>query len=175
MKTTLLPLLALALLAQCHRKDPSPADQLPPATQTGANQVGCLVNGQPWVPVGGGTSKNFFVDYDPTLGSGVFGLSVNRYTGRPTGDEYLLVFANPFKNAGSYDLSNPLTTGASFTHLNVGCDYDSRDAGTSCRGMLTITRLDKQAGIISGTFAFTLYKPGCDTLKVTLGRFDKKL
>ncbi len=41
--------------------------------------------------------------------------------------------------------------------------------------MLTITRLDLQAGIISGTFSFTLYKPGCDSVCVTDGRFDKRL
>jgi len=40
---------------------------------------------------------------------------------------------------------------------------------------LTISRLDLQAGVISGTFAFTLYKPGCDSIRVTQGRFDKKL
>ena len=40
---------------------------------------------------------------------------------------------------------------------------------------LIITRLDRAAGIISGTFAFTLAKPGCDTVRVTQGRFDKKL
>ena len=43
------------------------------------------------------------------------------------------------------------------------------------RGKLIITRLDKQAGIISGTFSFTLYKPGCDSIRVTNGRFDRKL
>ena len=36
-------------------------------------------------------------------------------------------------------------------------------------------RLDLSAGIIAGTFAFTLYKPGCDSVRVTQGRFDKKL
>ena len=44
-----------------------------------------------------------------------------------------------------------------------------------CRGALTVTRLDRQAGIVSGTFWFTLYKPGCDSIRVTDGRFDRKL
>jgi len=42
-------------------------------------------------------------------------------------------------------------------------------------GQLTLTRLDEQAGIIAGTFEFTIAKPGCDTIRVTDGRFDKKL
>jgi len=41
--------------------------------------------------------------------------------------------------------------------------------------VLTITRLDNQAGIISGTFSFTLYKPGRDSVRVTSRRFDKQL
>jgi hypothetical protein len=51
----------------------------------------------------------------------------------------------------------------------------SDDAGTYHKGTLTITRLDLQAGIISGTFEFTLAKPGCDTVRITQGRFDKRL
>ena len=39
----------------------------------------------------------------------------------------------------------------------------------------SVVGLDLSAGIISGTFAFTLAQPGCDTIKVTQGRFDKKL
>ncbi|GAB3636546.1 hypothetical protein GCM10027422_21360 [Hymenobacter arcticus] len=175
MKHFLTLVLPLALLLGCKKNDPDPASQLPPATQTGANQVGCLINGQPWAPVGGGTSKNFFIDYDPTLGSGIFALSAYRYTGKATGDEYLVIFANPFKSAGSYNLGDPLITRASFDNLKVGCNYNSRDAGTYCRGTLTITRLDTQARIISGTFNFTIATPGCDTLKVTQGRFDKQL
>jgi hypothetical protein len=175
MKQTLLPILALALLTQCKKNDPDPASQLPPATQTGANQVGCLLNGQPWVPVGGGTSKNFFIDYDPTLGNGVFSLNATRYLANSPSDESLTIFANPFKNAGTYNLGNPTVTAISFDSPRTVCYYNSRDAGTYCKGTLTVTRLDAQAGIISGTFEFTLAKAGCDTLKVTQGRFDKKL
>ena len=41
---------------------------------------------------------------------------------------------------------------------------------TSRIGAFTITRLDR--GIVSGTFEFTLIQPGCDTIRVTKGRFD---
>lgn len=51
---------ALALLlTQCRKNDDAPAkpeDQLPAATQTGANTFGCLLNGKPWMPSGGGRS-----------------------------------------------------------------------------------------------------------------------
>ena len=48
-----IPLLLLATLlglSQCKKNDSGPADpasQLPPATQSGANTFGCLLNGQP--------------------------------------------------------------------------------------------------------------------------------
>ena len=39
--------LSLLLLPGCQKADPAPVDPLPPATQTGANTFGCLLNGQP--------------------------------------------------------------------------------------------------------------------------------
>ena len=50
---TILPLL-LFLFIGCSGDDDSanPLDQLPPATQTGANTFGCLINGEPFTPKG---------------------------------------------------------------------------------------------------------------------------
>jgi hypothetical protein len=45
------------------------ADGLPPATQTGANTLGFLLNGQPWTPKGlVGQSANLRVAYDHAWG-----------------------------------------------------------------------------------------------------------
>jgi hypothetical protein len=58
----------------------------------------------------------------------------------------------------------------------IPCDtYSGSDTRTFSRGTLTITRLDLTNGIIAGTFEFKLAKPGCDTLRVTQGRFDGKM
>ena len=170
-------LAALLGLSQCQKKnDPDPAAQLPPATQTGANTVGCLLNGQPWAPVGNGTSKNFQVDYDAGYPGGLFSMSAYRYQGEaPTDGQTITIYVRPMPQASTYDLSNLTQTAIGFINHRTGCDYDSRAGANYCKGTLTITRLDLQAGIIAGTFAFTLAKPGCDTIKVTQGRFDKKL
>ena len=44
--------LFLFLTAACTKTDDDapagPLDELPPATQTGANTFGCLINGEPW-------------------------------------------------------------------------------------------------------------------------------
>ncbi len=65
-----------------------------------------------------------------------------------------------------------------FTDDNRGIPCDllgNRSTNTFSKGTLTITRLDLQAGVVAGTFSFLLAKPGCDTLRITQGRFDKKL
>ena len=72
---------ALLLLTQCSKckNDPTPADPaaaLPPATQTGAGTLGCLVNGQPWTPQGNNGSSNNNIYYDPTYRGGNLGISV---------------------------------------------------------------------------------------------------
>lgn len=44
------------------------------------------------------------------------------------------------------------------------------------KGNLKITRYDLQNGIISGEFNCIIYAQGCtDTIRITNGRFDKKL
>ncbi len=49
------------------------------------------------------------------------------------------------------------------------CVYDGKFVK---KGSLTFTRYDPVARMAAGRFAFTLYQPGCDTLRVTEGRFD---
>lgn len=57
MKKLLLLLAVFAFFVSCNKDDdPTPEpqiseiDKLPPATQTGANKVGCLVNGKAFLP-----------------------------------------------------------------------------------------------------------------------------
>ena len=58
---------------------------------------------------------------------------------------------------------------------SAACQNFDGKSGQYRRGTLIVTRLDLRAGIIAGTFDFTLYKPGCDSVRVTNGRFDRKL
>ncbi len=169
-------LLPLALLLGCKKNDPDPVDQLPPATQTGANTFGCLVNGKAWTPKGYNGTGNYSVAYDPGLNGGIFDLAVYRYVSGSPDEQYMVLYANQVGQQGSYSFQSPRRTRASFEDDKTKCRWSSRDSATTyCRGTLTITRLDLRAGIIAGTFAFTLYKPGCDSVRVTQGRFDKRL
>ncbi len=66
-KTSLLIILAMPFMAnKCEKLDnnyipPLDNDGLPYATQTGENTFGCLINGEPWVPDGRGST--YFRNY----------------------------------------------------------------------------------------------------------------
>jgi hypothetical protein len=186
MKATLLPLLAL-LLTQCHKKDPDPTPPsdpvaaLPAETQTGAGTFGCLVNGKAYTAPYATSARG---DWQSTTR---LAISSNTYfNGQLANQEVTVVMslsgilqdiqtfsfisaASPFPifTPGS---NQAIGTAAS-TNSNL-CYYSGDYIKT---GQVTLTKFDGVARIASGRFAFTLYEPGgCDTLKVTNGRFDVK-
>ena len=120
------------------------------------------------------------VAYDPTYAGGSLQIRALRaVTGLPDG-QYFLIGGSSISKTGNYPMSNTGPAGVYYsTGLQSGpCQeysYSNRAPGFSMQGQLIITRLDLTAGIIAGTFAFTLAQTGCDTIKVTQGRFDKKL
>ena len=93
---------ALLGLSQCKKNDPNPVDQLPPATQTGANTFGCLVNGQPWLPQGYNDTSNYSISYDSGLNGGVFDLAVYRYDPGSPKEQNMILYANQMGLAKSY-------------------------------------------------------------------------
>lgn len=167
--------LPLALLLGCKKDTSAPVDQLPPATQTGANTFGCLVNGQAWTPKGYNGTSNYSVYYDKTYRKGTLNIATYRYNSNAPDDwQSMVIYSDSLVTPGNYLLNKPTHQEVILRDFKSGCQFLG-GGGNYCQGTLTITRLDLQAGVISGTFAFTLYKPGCDTIKVTQGRFDKKL
>lgn len=138
--------------------------------------VSCLLNGQPWTPRGSNGTDNYKVIYDAGYIGGYLDIRAYRYPPGQTVSQYLSLAGSPVTAPGTY----PLDGGKGGAYYSSGlkgacseCTY--RTPGIYMRGQLVVTRLDLRAGIISGTFAFTLSQPGCDTVKVTQDRFDKKL
>lgn len=177
-----LPLLLLAALlglSQCKQNDPGPArpeDQLPPVTQNGTYTFGCLLNGQPWTPKGSNGTDNYKLIYDPGYHGGYLDIRAYRYLPSQTENQYISFGGAPISKPGTYQLDG-VTAGVYYNSGIKGpChEYDYLTPGYKVSGQLVVTRLDLQAGIVSGTFNFTLSQPGCDTIKATYGRFDKKL
>lgn len=179
--TTAVLLAALLGLSQC-KKTSRPLVNLPPATQSGANTFGCLLNGQPWLPTYGylGSTPPLRVTYDPNYGGGSLQIRAYRIvSGLPDGQN-MLIGGSSISSPGSYVISSVGPAGVTYsTGLQSGPCQEyyiyNKAPGFSMNGQLDIIRLDQTKGIIAGTFAFTLAQTGCDTLKVTQGRFDKQL
>lgn len=173
----------LALAGGCKKDDPEPISTLPPATQTGANTFGCLLNGEAWLPGGyrnmGGQERKFTVYY-PNKGQfkGEFTL-----TGRRVGTGYneeIQLALNAVDHAGTYLINVeavPYPSALPWLDQGVYRTYKptTREYITSSKrtGSLTITRLDTVAHVIAGTFSFTAEElGGTSTVNVTDGRFD---
>ncbi len=174
--------LTLLTLTQCSKckNDPAPSGELPAATQEGKNTFGCLVNGKVWTPDGRtGLRPNLVVDYQPDpVRGGNLNISAYNYAGANNSKQTIQLSAGPIFQARTFRLDTTIAEGAA-SFFDRGkpkpcdelLDYDV----SYLKGTLTLTRLDQSAGVIAGTFEFKIAKPGCDTVRVTQGRFDWKL
>ena len=163
----------LICTAACKKhKTNKPVDKLPPGTQTGANTLGFLLNGEAWSPHGFNGTANLSIDVDFGFNDGVFGIAAYR----TTSGEHI---GFGIKDSLAF-IKIPITLNLNKTSLyQFGistnyCSIDYYDSTVYRSGSLTITKLDKSDRIISGTFSAILYKKDCDTLKITDGRFDMK-
>ena len=167
-----LALFALCCLPGCG-VSPTPKEVLPAASQTGANTFGCLLNGKVWLPKGFNGTSNLSLSYDPTFNKGAFDLRSYRYPDNSTRVQYVILALDSLSATGFYPVED-IHQDVQFSDSNT-CHYYSFDSTVHRTGAITITKFDLMKGIISGTFLFNLSKTGCDSIKVTEGRFDVKL
>ena len=182
--TTILLLLlitfTIAGCSSCKKNVDTSSDNpygLPNATQEGKNTLGFLLNGQPWTPKGQvGLSANLTVNVDLGYNQGVFVIGAYRYTSSTGIQEPFTIGIRDSLKFFQFPITVPLSKTSLYgiTYRNVQCDYFNQQGNVQCNGNLTITKLDKSSQILSGTFNATFYKPGCDTIKITEGRFDMK-
>lgn len=169
-------LIFICLTSSKCEKDKSPinpVDQLPPATQTGANTFGCLVNGEVWIPKDNYGQATFSLYADPTFENGVFGVTAIKYY--DAGKFQQISFgSDTCTNSGVYPLGKPHNR-AQFMDIGKSLMLISDNQGVKCTGTMSITKYDLQNRIFSGTFEFTIYNTVGDTIRITHGRFDKKL
>lgn len=181
-QSTFLLLFTVLLSFQCRKpKIERELSKLPPATQTGANTFGCLVNGKAWTPKGSDWNKpNFYIIADPTFEQGSF--SLRTYRLEKSRREGFTINSDSIKVVGYYiisDTSNTrpqITTGtADLSTVFCMTDYNGH---FNRSGYLKITKYDMQQGIVSGEFEFTMVSRDCglgDPIRVTNGRFDYHL
>ncbi len=163
-------------LCQCRgTNQPTPQSQLPTATQTGVGTLGFLLNGQPWTPNGNNGRPNLQVTYDPGYSGGALQIKAYRYTGSYRSILQAItigVAAVTAPGVYNFPLTGPNGIYYSDYGRPTGCTYYGGQTQRFRTGTMTITRFD--SGVVAGTFSFQLGQPGCDTLKVTQGRFDAR-
>lgn len=182
---SLLIIIALFLLlgSSCKKdKLVNEIDKLPPASQTGANTFGCLVNGKAWIAERNDCSiicdPSFKIFYDGSNGGyiGIRALKINIKDN--TDEEINLVFdSSNYKTVHNLTIFNHLITARFVNYSSINCNnyQHSADSTVIHIGQIVLTRYDLTNGILSGTFNFSITKPGCPTIVVIDGRFDKKL
>ncbi len=156
------------------KKNITDPNGLPSATQNGAKTLGFLLNGQPWTPHGFNGAANLSMDIDFGYQNGIFGVAAYRIVSTTNSLSFGIGISDSLNFMKvPINLAIGKNTLAQICLLTQdSCSIDYYDQTVYRNGNLTITKLDKTSRIISGTFDATLYKSGCDTIKITDGRFD---
>lgn len=154
MKHLLLLFIMAVTLSCCNKNDDqsaNPIDQLPPATQTGENTFGFLLNGEPQSITNSSQMSAIYQGGFVQFGAGGVFITLN----------------NPFEIDINYDLAGK----ARYIEDNgqQSCYYDFED---SFEGNIIFTKIDQVNYIISGTFEFSTVNDVCEVVMITNGRFD---
>lgn len=158
-------LTCLLCASSCKKNDePKVWTELPPATQTGANTIGCLVNGKLWA-----TSKLPSTGFSPAMAA--------FYTVVKPDSIVLDFYANAEKGFVMFRTINPKVNKKIDIDL-LNCSFpeqiNCRRFRNIRRGHIYLTKLDVPNGILSGTFEFEAQCAENDAVitHITEGRFD---
>lgn len=165
----------------CSNDDDAPKDpisQLPPATQTGENTIGCLVNGEPLLPKGSlGQNRQCF--YQLVDGEYYFGLSFS-YDKQDIQKSLSIFFSKIQLSEQFYIIdkdvvNNPDFIGGAGYYYYTTNFFEGGDeyvTNNNITGEFKITKLDEENFIISGTFWFDAINDNGEIIHITEGRFD---
>jgi hypothetical protein len=153
-------------------------NELPAATQTGANTFGAKVNGEFWVPQGFGPIPANDKLTSQLFPNGDLRIIAKNIASSPNESEFDM-FITGITGTGTYSLNNNVSYPSllqSFGYFVKRRLTPSNEWITSSTntGTVTITRFDPANHIVSGTFQFnggSLYTAG-DIISITEGRFD---
>lgn len=174
MRNLILILIAIFLLNGCDKDGQIFAgkDQLPPETQTGANTVGCLVNGKVFLPHQQGINSPVNCFYQFVSGEYYFAMFFGDMRG--TGIEDVGFYTNKIeiKTGQTYTLNqgyNPDKGGGAEYYTDLNNKFSTNLINI---GELKITRIDVSKSIVSGTFWFDAINSKGEKVEIREGRFD---
>ncbi|RYE20165.1 MAG: hypothetical protein EOP45_11510 [Sphingobacteriaceae bacterium] len=159
-----LPFLFVLLAVSCKK------DDLPKATQSGANTIAAKINGKAWQKkactscIGGGSALE--VNYDDRNFFGVGGQNRDQ-------NITISIIIKSLKSTGTYELTSQ---NLNYTEIYSSNDHITYSTSMKNKGRVIINKLDLTNHIISGTFEFTGEDENnpTNTIKVTDGWFDVK-
>ncbi|PZE15581.1 hypothetical protein DNU06_17330 [Putridiphycobacter roseus] len=159
-------------------KEPlTPLEQLPEATQVGANTLGCLVDGEVFTPKGNvyykGIEKPRYTEENGILRLRFLNL-------KDFEDKWIYIYLyikNGVYSIGNYTdiaYSSQNSTYPAFEIYNdVQNAFTKFYIDSNSLHYIEITKLDLENKIVSGLFEFTVMNEDkTDTIKITDGRFD---
>ena len=178
MKKIIALLIITTFLACCNKDDnpepaPPPISQLPPATQTGANTFGCLLDGEVFKP--GITNNSYNCFYQLVDGEYYFNVSASN---QKAGILKAIGIATEKKTISlgrTLNLLERISGNAYGTYYtgnsNTGTD-DLMYTSQTQTGELKITKLDFTNNIVSGTFWYDVKDNQNVVHQIREGRFD---
>ena len=165
------PFLAILILTTCcsscellfPKTEPkTELEKLPPITQEGKNTFGCLVNGKAFVVSNTYNQVAILEQGQLQLGATI---------GKNDDDESISMNLIDPLNANEiihFDRNNN-HVGYTLIKGNSICQYEFTN---TFYGSIVFSKIDRINYIISGTFEFSTITQGCDTIRITEGRFD---
>ncbi len=167
---------ALLVLTSCSKDDIiKPQTELPPITQTGENTVGCLVDGEVFLPKGSNPLGNPIITclYQNINGNFEFGLSFSNNKTNPLRSIHILSNKIELMENKTYQLKDEEPENSVFANYLLGGGlYGGYVTTNLASGELTITKLVPTKSIISGTFWFDAVNSNGEKVEIREGRFD---
>jgi hypothetical protein len=168
---------------KCKKDDQNPIDQLPAATQTGANTFGCLVNGQLFLPKGVLFGPPFLTSYYQYLNrsnatGNYFNVSGTKKDNNINETVSINLEALNLVQGQKYTLKNYPNVGEAFAQyftVDLQANINSYVTNNIFNGELYISKFDETKGIVSGTFWFDAVNSKGEKVEVREGRFDVHL
>ncbi|MGG8497231.1 DUF6252 family protein, partial [Tenacibaculum sp. TC6] len=152
-----------------------PQTELPPITQTGENTVGCLVDGEVFLPKGSNPLGNPVLTcfYQFVNGQWHFSLGFSNNKKEHLRAINIASHNINFEEGKSYNLvfDDGNNAFGRYTIYKNGTGYDYRTSN-EIKGKLTINKLDQNKAIISGTFWFDAVNSNGENVEIREGRFD---
>jgi len=175
MKSFLLILTSALFLLSCKK----PVDELPAATQTGANTFGLILNGELWIPQKFGVAATAPILEARVNGLGGVFINARNFSSSPVETEFEIHLAS-VAGPGNYELNSntdiyPYQSGSYAYHVKRKINpLNEWITGSQYTGSVTITKFDTASKIISGSFAFKAgsMDSSASAIDVTEGRFD---